>query len=54
MAGVSRRHMKKKNRKMFKNINIMQFGDDIQNQHEKYIEISTIMPSIGFKIPDIK
>ena len=38
---------------MFKNIKIMHFGDDIQNHREKCIEISTIMPSIGSKIPDI-
>ena len=38
---------------MFKNVNILEFGDDIQIHHEKCIEISTNMPSIGSEIPEI-
>ena len=38
---------------MFKNVNILEFGDDIQNHHKKCIEISTNMPSIGLVIPEI-
>ena len=30
----------------------LEFGDDIHNQHEKSIEISTNMPGIGLKIPE--
>ena len=38
---------------MFKNVNDLEFGDDIQNQHEKCIEISTNKPSIGLEISEI-
>ena len=52
MAGVNRRHLN--NITTFsKNFKILEFGDDIQNQHEKCIEISTNMSSIGLEIPEI-
>ena len=35
---------------MFKNVTILEFGDDIQIHHGKYIEISTKMPGIGLEI----
>ena len=38
---------------MLKNVNILKFGDDIQNHHEKCIEISTNMPGIGELIREI-
>ena len=38
---------------MFKKFNILKFGDDIQIHHEKCIEISTNMPSIGLEVPEI-
>ena len=38
---------------IFKNSKIQKFGDDIQIHHEKCIEISTNMPSIGSEIPEI-
>ena len=38
---------------MFKNGNILEFGDDIQIHHDECIEISTNMPSIGLEIPEI-
>ena len=38
---------------MLKNVNILEFDLDIQNHLEKSIEISTNMPSIGLKIPEI-
>ena len=38
---------------MFKNTNILEFGDDFQNPHKKCIEINTNMRSIGLKIPKI-
>ena len=38
---------------MFKNINILEFGDDIQIHCEKCIEISTNMPNIGLEMPEI-
>ena len=31
----------------------MEFGDYIWNHHEKYIQISTIMPGIGLEICEI-
>ena len=31
----------------------MEFGDDIQNHHEKCIQISTNMPSIGSQLFEI-
>ena len=51
-AGVNRRHVKQF-AKMFKNVNCLEFGDVIQNHHEKCIEISTNMASIGSLIPEI-
>ena len=49
-AGVSRRQVKKCH-KSFKNVNILEFGDYIiWNHHEKCIQISTNMPSIGLEI----
>ena len=39
---------------MFKNVNILEFGDDIQIHHEKCIEISANMTSIGLEIPEIQ
>ena len=50
-AGVSRRHVK--NVIILKNFKILEFGDDIQNHHEKCIEISTNMPVIGSLIREI-
>ena len=38
---------------MFKNVNILEFGDYIWNHHEKCIEISTNMPGIGLEICEI-
>ena len=38
---------------MFKNFKILEFGDYIWNHHERCIEISTNMPSIGLVIPEI-
>ena len=38
---------------MFKNFKFPEFGDDIQNLHEKCIEISTNMPGIGLVFPEI-
>ena len=38
---------------MFKNVNILEFGDDIQIHHGKCIKISTNMPSGGLEIPKI-
>ena len=38
---------------MFKNVNILKFGDDIQNHREKCIEISTNMPGIGSLIREL-
>ena len=39
---------------MFINVNIFgEFGEVIRNHHEKSIEISTNMPSIGLEIPEI-
>ena len=38
---------------MFKNVNILEFGDYIWNHSEKYIEISTNMPGIGLEICEI-
>ena len=38
---------------MFKNVKMLEFGDDIQIHHEKYIEIYTNMPSIGLEIREI-
>ena len=42
-----------KYQQLFKNFNIMEFYDHIWNHHEKYIQISTNMPSIGLVIPEI-
>ena len=39
--------------KCSKNINILEFRDYIWNHHEKCIQISTNMPSIGLVIPEI-
>ena len=36
-----------------KNVNIVKFHDHIWNHHEKCIQISTNMPSIGLVIPEI-
>ena len=38
---------------MFKNVNILEFGDYIWNHHEKCIQISTNMPDIGLEMYDI-
>ena len=38
---------------MFTNVNILEFGDDIQIHCEKCIDISTNMTSIGLEIPEI-
>ena len=38
---------------LVKNVNILEFHDHIWNHHEKYIEISTNMPSIGLVIPEL-
>ena len=38
---------------MFNNVTTLEFGDDFQIHHEKCIEISTNMPSIGLVIPEI-
>ena len=35
---------------MFKNVEILEFGDYIWTHHEKYFEISTNMPGIGLEI----
>ena len=51
-ADLSRRHSTVF-AKMFKNVNILEFGDDIRIHHEKCIEISTNMPSIGLEISEI-
>ena len=40
-------------RKMLKNVNILEFGDDFQTHHKKCIEISTNMLGIGSVIPEI-
>ena len=39
--------------KMFKNIQIVEFGDYIWNHHEKCIEISTNKPANGLEICEI-
>ena len=39
--------------KIVKNVQILDFGDYIWNHHEKCIEISTNMPSIGLIICEI-
>ena len=38
---------------MFKNVKILEFSDDIWNQYEKCIQISTNMPGIGSFIGEI-
>ena len=38
---------------MSQNVKIQELGDDIQNHHEKCIQISTNMSSIGLKNPEI-
>ena len=35
---------------MFKNVNILEFGDYIWNHHDKYLQISTNMPDICLKV----
>ena len=45
-AGVSRRHVKNF-QICFKNFGILEFRDHIWNHHEKCIELSANMPSIG-------
>ena len=42
-----------KSHKISKNMNILEFGDDSLNHHEKYIQISTNMSSIGIEICEI-
>ena len=37
---------------MFKNVNILEFGDYNWNRHKKCIQISTNMPGIGLEICD--
>ena len=39
---------------MFKNVNILEFGDCIWNHHEKCIHISTNMPDTGLRIWETK
>ena len=39
---------------MFKNVNILEFGDYIWNHHEKCIVISTNMPGIALEICETK
>ena len=41
------------NKKVFKNVIILEIGDYIWNQHEKCIQISTNMPDIGSEMCDI-
>ena len=38
---------------MFKNVNILEYDDDIQNHHDKCIEISTNMPGNDLKTREI-
>ena len=51
-AGECRRQVKNV-KNVVKNVNIVGFHDHIWNHHEKCIQISTNMPSIGFVIPEI-
>ena len=46
VAGVSRRQVKKYTH-FVKNVKIVEFRDHIWNHHEKCIQMSTKMPSIG-------
>ena len=39
--------------KIVKKVNILEFSDYIWNHHEKCIQISNNMPSIGLIIPEI-
>ena len=39
---------------MFKNVKILEFSDDIWNQYEKCIQISTNMPGIGSLVREIQ
>ena len=52
MADVSRQHVKIR-RNFEKNVNIVEFHDYIWSRHEKCIQISTNMPSIGLVIHEI-
>ena len=47
-TSVSRRQIKNVT-KNSKNSKILEFGDYIGNQHEKFIQISTNMPGIGLE-----
>ena len=51
-AGESRRQVKNETN-FVKNVNIVEFHYHIQNHHEKCIQTSTNMPSIGVVIPEI-
>ena len=55
-AGDCRRHDKnvtKFTKYVVKNVKIVEFPYHIQNPHEKCIQLSTNMPSIGLVIPEI-
>ena len=51
-VGVSRRYVNKFTN-LVKNVKIVEFHCHIRNHHEKCIEISTNMPSIGLIIPEL-
>ena len=51
-AGECRRQVKKLTN-LVKNVNILEFHDNIWHHHEKYIQISTNMPNIGSLIREI-
>ena len=51
-AGECRRQVKKL-KIIVKNVEIVEFHYHIWNHHEKCIQISTNMPSIGLVIPEI-
>ena len=52
-AGVNRRHNCTKLHKISKNVNIFEFHDHNWDHHEKCIQLSTNMPSIGSLIREI-
>ena len=51
-AGECRRHVINLTN-LVKNVKILEFHDHIWNHHEKCIQQSTNMPSIGLVIPEI-